>query len=299
MSPREEVLDLLARGKPGKDRPARGEIWVAPPVLRDSGFPNSAAGVAGLAARLGADLCFFSCGGPQPVAPEAGALCEAVSLAKSFGLACGAVINGPWQRLTGDNDIITLLQNIKREPQNLREALDKQAARMGEEAESWAQVGADLILIADDVAHAGGPYFSPAHFNELLVPCYRRHLFRAGKRTASPLGFHSDGEMSLLLPVLVETGFTFFSLEPETTDIPALWQRHGSRTTVLSAIKAAWLSQPPATETRSEATAYFSLLLGRGSLVLSSACGLFHQNSVDALKEIYACADSLAGGEQR
>ena len=81
-------------------------------MLEGEGLSNTAEGVAALAVRLGADVSFLSCSGPQAVRSDATALRAAVETVHAGDLACGAVVNGPWQRLTDAEGLISVLQQL-------------------------------------------------------------------------------------------------------------------------------------------------------------------------------------------
>lgn len=264
--------------------PPLAELWIAPAVLASEGLPNTAQGVAELAVRLGADLSFLSCSGPQAVVNEAAALPAAVGAVHAQGLACGAVVNGPWQRLTEAEGLESALRQLAAD-QDAGRRIAALAGQMQREVDAWDDAGADLIMLADDLAYDGGPYFSPTLFRRLLVPHYQRLLLAARRRL--PIGFHSDGDLTRVLPALVQAGFACFSLEPEATGPIAVWRRFGHQVTLLSGIPAAWLTTPVPT---SDVLSGLADLARGGSLILASACGLFEPSCVDSLKTIYRLA---------
>ncbi|MGO8685153.1 MAG: uroporphyrinogen decarboxylase family protein [Thermoleophilia bacterium] len=250
-------------------------------VLASEGLPNTPQGVIALASKVGADLTFLSCAGPQPTGYEAAALRSGVETAHAQHLACGAVVDGPWQRLTTAEGVMAALQQLVAD-----EAIAVRLAALADaaqrEIEAWVTAGADLIILADDVAYTGGPYFAPALLDRLLLPHYQR-LCRAVQPTL-PIGFHSDGDLVRLLPTLVQAGFSCFSLEPEATCPAQVWRHYGRHLTMLSGIPAAWLTLPlEPSGVRFELTQ----LLSGGSLILASACGLFEPSSTANLREIY------------
>lgn len=267
-------------------RPPRGELWVAPEVLAGEHSSGSPAGVADLARRLGADLSFVSCTGPLGLGDEPATLRDAVAAVHAAGLACGAVVDGPWQRLmqhTGLDPALRLTADAGFEPRLVD--LSHESAR---EVDGWTAAGVELIVLADDVAHAAGPLFSPALFERSLVPHYRRLLDRARQ---TPMAFHADGDLRRLLPALVQAGFTSFSLEPEATAPDEVWRRYGRNVTLLTGIPAAWLT---AAVDWPRVAAALPGLTCDGSLILASTCGLFEPQGVANLKTIYRLADAAA-----
>lgn len=275
-------------------RVPRGEIWIDPQVLRSQWLPNSAEGVVRISSQIGSDLCFFSCTGFQPIPLKNKLLKEAVSLGKLSGLTCGAVIDGPWQRLTGTEDTLRMLLWLKKEPDLLEEKLNLTLLNIYKEMEAWKEAGIDLLLIADDIAHSSGPYFSPEHFNQILLPLYDRFLSLNATNSPVYVGFHSDGDLSLLLPSLIKIGFTFFSLEPEAMDLLNVWQTYGRQVLIMSGIRASWLTIQTFDYTdKNNFKRVIPILIGRGKLILSSTCGLFHPPSIEKIKEIYSYVSSL------
>jgi hypothetical protein len=277
-----KVRDVLSGHKVSP--PPRAELWIAPAVLASEGLPNTAQGVATLAARLGADLSFLSCSGPQALTNDAAVLRVAVEAVHASGLACGALVNGPWQRLTEAEGLEPALRQLVADG-DIEGRIAALAKQVELDFDAWDEAGVDLIMLADDLAYAGGAFFSPALFHHLLLPHYKELLLAPRRRL--PVGLHSDGDLSRMLPELVQAGFSCFSLEPEAISPNAVWQRFGHAVTLLSGIPAAWLTMPVPP---SDVLCGLSDLACGGSLILASACGLWEPSSVDSLKTIYRLA---------
>ncbi len=270
---------------------ARGEIWVSAEALGGLGLSNDTSGIVALARVLGADICFLSCQGPQAVSTQAEALRGAVRKVHPADLACGAVVDGPWGRLSRREGVLSLLSGLRDGSRIARELAVEADFALGE-CEAWIEAGADLVLLADDLAHSAGPYFSPALFSQLILPLYQQLLSKAGRGV--PVGFHSDGDITLLLPGLVSAGFSSFSLEPEAVSLAGFRARYGRKITLISGIRAAWLDNGhPGGIASADLSAGLAEVTGVGSLILASACGLSTPGSVTALKELYRMADGL------
>ncbi len=70
----------------------------------------------------------------------------------------------------------------------------------------------DFIMIGDDVADSKGPMISLKMFQELVFPRYKE-IVAASK---VPVIWHSDGQIELLLPFIIEAGFAgVHALEPD------------------------------------------------------------------------------------
>ena len=264
---REQILRLLAGESP--DRTLRGEIWPLP-------GGGDAEEIVAAATGLQADFCFFD------------RLPGAVGKAQALGLAAGAVVNGPWQRWLNEVGGQEAMLQLARESDLLRQGLATAAKRAGQEIADWQATGIDLILLADDIAYAVGPYMSLHQLERFLLPHYR-NLAACGAAAGISVGFHSDGCVDLLLPGLRQAGFRFFSLEPEGTDPLRAWDALGKKWPLFSGLPANWLM--PGGFYPNREGGMLREWLSAGPLVLSSACGLYHAEAAPALREIYRWLD--------
>jgi len=64
-------------------------------------------------------------------------------------------------------------------------------------------LGAEVVVLADDVAHGGGPMLSPRMWRQHIWPYHRRIVEALGV----PVIWHSDGDIEALLPMAIEAGF--------------------------------------------------------------------------------------------
>jgi hypothetical protein len=62
------------------------------------------------------------------------------------------------------------------------------------------------IWIYDDMAYNRGPMFSPASFERILLPAYRRMIGAYRQAGAKYVFLHSDGDIRPLLDMLVDAG---------------------------------------------------------------------------------------------
>lgn len=266
---------------------------MAKEALDHMGLPNDADGVARLAGELRADFCFFSCSGPQAVPHRPEALREAVAAAYSRDLACGAVVDGPWQRLTCQYGLYKALMALRTRQNEIQQELAVQAVLVHEEIRAWASAGADLCLLADDLAYTGGLYFSPEIFGRFFHPLYAQFTATAAG-VHIPLGFHSDGHLTPLLPSLVEIGFGFFSLEPEVMDLNEAQASHANRIGLVSGIPAVWLNPERLAEIPPEVIrSNITSLACHGPVMLASSCGVSDAAGLAALRQVYRIADGL------
>lgn len=89
------------------------------------------------------------------------------------------------------------------------------------------RVGA--FWLADDLAFASGPLFSPAIMRRHLFPWYRK-VVEIAHGAGCPILFHSDGNLLPILDDLIDIGFDALQpIEPKAMDIEALKMRYGDR----------------------------------------------------------------------
>jgi uroporphyrinogen-III decarboxylase len=116
---------------------------------------------------------------------------------------------GPFLRSTYVRGETQYLIDIARDPELAKAIADKMADHLTavgvQEIKRWSlqETG---IWIFDDIAYNTGPMFSPASFERIFLPAYRR-MIRAYKQSgARYVFFHSDGDFRLVLDMLVDAG---------------------------------------------------------------------------------------------
>ncbi len=275
---------------PGGHDLLRGEIWVGPEVLAEAGFDQGPKGVVNFASSLGADVCFFHWPESVPVSD----LKELTELAHGTGLDCGLTLDGPFQRLAAKRNVLDVLKELGRNPSDFQGVLAREMEEITESLSLIEQSEMDLVLIGDDLGYAGGLYFSPEVFRSCLLPYYRTLVSRlSSNRIAS--GWHSDGAVEPILRDLVECGFRFFSLEPECVDLLDFKRAHGSRVTLISGIRAAWLAAKEFDRERQmECFKEISALAREGGLILASSGGLYSPELLPNLRELYRLIEDMA-----
>jgi hypothetical protein len=286
----EKLLLLIA--DPSKPVFLRGEVWVAREVLAAVGFSQDPKGLVELASTVGADICFFPWSQPWMFSD----LKEMVELSHGAGMGCGVTMDGPFQRLSREKGLLPILKELGRGSRTLQSHLAKETESIAEGLKLTKDSGIDLVVIGDDIAYGSGLYFSPALFRELLVPSYRI-LANQISKTISVWGWHSDGDVSTILPDLVDCGFRFFSLESESVDLLNFKRTYGNRVTLIGGIRTAWLTQEGFDLTKQKEYREEIKTYGKeGGLILSSSCGLYHPNFLHALKEIYQWVEGADSG---
>ncbi len=88
------------------------------------------------------------------------------------------------------------------------------------------ELGAEMIVMGDDSAHHGGPMISPRMWREFVLPYHSRIV----RELPVPVVWHSDGNITRLLPMAVEAGFVgVHGLEPWSVSLKAVKDMYGSQ----------------------------------------------------------------------
>ncbi|RLI24753.1 hypothetical protein DRO57_05825 [Candidatus Bathyarchaeota archaeon] len=94
----------------------------------------------------------------------------------------------------------------------------------------YAEAGAHVILVGDDLAYDKGPFIPPRYMREFVFPYLAGEASQA-HRLGLPAMLHSDGNVTPLVEDIVKAGFDgLHSLQPNAgVDIVAIKRRWGDR----------------------------------------------------------------------
>jgi uroporphyrinogen decarboxylase len=136
----------------------------------------------------------------------------------------GYVFMGVWQLMGFENFAYQLADD----PEFVQALVNRLGASQMEGLEILLQfncIGA--IWMPDDLAYNSGPMVSPRLLQKYIYPWYRRMVARC-RQAGIPVGLHSDGDLTRLLPDLVACGFDgLHPIEPPVNDIFAIKQKWG------------------------------------------------------------------------
>lgn len=109
--------------------------------------------------------------------------------------------------------------------------LDRITAKRELQARRFAEIGADVICLGDDVGTQRGMLMSPLMWRVWLKPRLARIIAAARSVRADALVFyHSDGDVTPIIPDLVEIGVDILNpVQPECMDPVDLKRRYGAR----------------------------------------------------------------------
>ena len=115
--------------------------------------------------------------------------------------------------------------------------------------ERAVELGAEVIVMGDDSAHNSGPLISPKMWREFVFPYHRRIV----EKLPVPVIWHSDGDITRLLPMAVEAGFAgIHGLEPWSMSLGAVMAEFGNRLVLLGNADVRLLCQPDLETVRAE-----------------------------------------------
>ena len=145
---------------------------------------------------------------PSVTFPDAQSLEQALEADKRRHCVFGKT-GGPYLRSTYVRGEAQFLMDMTGDPPLARAIADKMADHLTvvgtEQIRRW-ELEDTGIWIYDDMAYNHGPMFSPAQFENVLLPAYRRMIKAYKAAGAKHVFLHSDGDIRPILPMLVEAG---------------------------------------------------------------------------------------------
>lgn len=141
----------------------------------------------------------------------------------------GYIFMGAWQLMGFENFCFKLTED----PDLVSDVIDKLGASQMAVLEILLQHDAvGVIWMPDDLCFNSGPLVAPRVYETYVYPWYVRLVERCHAANI-PVGLHSDGDLTRLLPGLINCGFdAIHPFEPPINDIVAVKQRWGDRIAV-------------------------------------------------------------------
>lgn len=159
---------------------------------------------------------------------------EYVSSGKNEGRCVFAKVGGPYLRTSNFRGAEQWLLDLAEDRPFAKELA-------GRNTDSLINIGLEELRrsnlyetgmnIGDDLGCNKGPMFSPACFEDVFLPLYRRMVKAFKDAGARFVWLHSDGNITSLLDMLIEAGIDAVNpLEPKAgMDIPELKRKYGKR----------------------------------------------------------------------
>ena len=147
-------------------------------------------------------------------------------------------------------------------------------------AERASQMGFDFFFTTDDFAFKTGLFFSPALFQELLVPRYRR----LKNKLTIPWALHSDGNIEPVLNTLLDLGVVAtHPNEIGAVDIRAIKKKYGHRLCVMGNVDLVTLGNGTPEQTDGEVRNLIRDLAPGGGYIVSSGNSLASYLKLDCV----------------
>ena len=151
------------------------------------------------------------------------------------------------------------------------------------------QVGVDFIILGDDAADNSRPLISPSLFHSLILPEYKKIV----NASDVPILWHSDGNITPLLPMIVEAGFAgVHSLEPKANiDLAEIKDKYGEKLVLAGNLDTTEiLCQSNLDLVRKDVDRCMRQGAPGGGYLFSSSNSLFEGHSIEAILEAYRYA---------
>ena len=127
-----------------------------------------------------------------------------------------------------------LFADLYERPEYVELLFEKHAERRRFQAKRFIEAGVDVLRIGDDIATQQGLIIGPALYREAIKP-FHASVVKAARdlRPGVPVLYHSDGNLTALLPDLIEVGVTAINpVQVECMDVSTVKRDFGGRLTL-------------------------------------------------------------------
>jgi uroporphyrinogen decarboxylase len=132
-------------------------------------------------------------------------------------------------------------------------------------------LGFDFLWTSDDLAFKTGPLMSPSMFREIFLP----HMRRVADAVSIPWVFHSDGDLTALLPNLIDLGITALNpIEPGAMDIGEVKRNWGHRICLIGNVDVHLLASGSPDQVEQEVRRLLREVGPEGGYIMSSGNSL-------------------------
>lgn len=198
-------------------------------------------------------------------------------------------INGPFESLCTLMGFKELMYMIKKNPKTIINIVNNFTDFICKNIILIIKYGAEGILIADDIAYSETTYISRKNMQDLFLPCYKR-VVSLLKEKNIPVFFHSDGNISSIIPDLADIGFSgIHPLEKECNmDIIKMKSEFGKSLCLMGNLGMALLVEGKEASIKNEVEHLKKMMGKSGGFILSSSAGILGKDI--SLKSLYIMA---------
>ncbi len=282
------------------ERIPRGEFWIDTRVLSERQIEDTIHGHVVLCREMGMDFISIPVAssdssdfGYRMFKPP-----EIKELARS-GFFVTAVVDGPFQILVNRIGLRRALTDIAKKTDEIRRTVSNQARQVSSLLEVCISNGADVVMIAEDIAYDRGTFFSPTTFHNLLYPAYRKLMDTIHNCGAFAV-YHSCGDINGVIPDIVSLGVDGLSCQAECMDLSSLKREYGAKLTLFTGVSRELLDSTTISSRHRQQFSKIVTKLGEGGgFVLSSSSGMSSTHIVSNLLQLYGIADETWNRRKR
>jgi hypothetical protein len=282
-------------------RPPRGELWLGTELLKKANLEDTLEGHLALIKRLGQDIMCLPLSSESKMNEALGyryfdlqGLAEASRINDLFVMA---LIDGPFQRLAEKRGLTNVLTGWRRERYEFKKAYEQERAAVDVLIRRSLELLVGAVVVADDVAGERAPFIGPNDLQELCSLFYTQAVSEIHSGHAYAL-LHSCGNITRLIPHLVSYGFDgLAAIQHRINDLIALKKLYGSTLTFMAGIEAEVLeAEELSSSDRKEYKKIIRALAPDGGFVICSSSGLYADDFLERVQELYRIADTLYTG---
>jgi uroporphyrinogen decarboxylase len=180
---------------------------------------------------------------------------------------------------------------LHRRPDFVRELLENRTEYCIAMFRRATSLGAEVIVMGEDAAHSGGSMISLEMWREFVLPLHKRVV----EEVQAPVIWHSDGDITRLLPMAVEAGFAgVHSLEPDSgVDLGQVKRDFGQELVLVGNVEASVLCQENLEAVREEVRRCLQQGAAGGGYMFSTCSSIFTGMNLEAVEEMYRYAAEI------
>jgi uroporphyrinogen decarboxylase len=147
------------------------------------------------------------------------------------------------------------------------------------------ELGAEVLVLADDAAYNEGPMISPAMWREFVLPLHKRIV----DHFDVPVIWHSDGNIEPLLPMAIDTGFAgVHGLEPSSgMDLGRIRREFGGDLVLIGNIDVNVLCEPDLDAVRAEVARCFDQGGAGDGYMIATCNSVYEGMNAEAVVEMF------------
>ncbi len=156
---------------------------------------------------------------------------ERVAKLQAQGLAVAAFGGSVFEQSWYLRGLENLMTDLAAKPEIARQLFLRTATLQQHAAREFARAGVDILITGDDIAGQTGPLISLGMWRRFLKPLLAAtvHVVKDAN-PATKVFYHSDGNVEVFIPDLIEIGIDILNpIQPEAMDPAAIKRQYGNR----------------------------------------------------------------------